>query len=166
MGLLKSLKNVGSKIFGKADTSEAKEAKIVEHLNSFDLGSGDLRVKVDGDRAILSGTAKDAFDKIRIIATAGNVEGIAEVNGDALLIAKKMEVNLEEAEEEVVEEEEVAQYHTVVSGDTLSKIAKKYYGNAMKYPQIFEANQPMLKSPDLIYPGQVLVIPNEDEVKG
>ena len=52
-----------------------------------------------------------------------------------------------------------AQFHTVESGDTLGKIAKNYYGNAMKYPLIFEANQPMLKTPDLIYPGQVLRIP-------
>ncbi len=41
----------------------------------------------------------------------------------------------------------------------LSKIAKEFYGDAMKYPEIFEANKPMLKSADLIYPGQVLRIP-------
>ena len=53
-----------------------------------------------------------------------------------------------------------ATYYTVVSGDTLSKIAKEQYGNAMKYPVIFEANKPMLTDPDKIYPGQVLRIPN------
>jgi len=52
-----------------------------------------------------------------------------------------------------------AQYHTVVSGETLSAIAKKYYGDANKYPEIFEANKPMLKHPDKIYPGQSLRIP-------
>ena len=52
-----------------------------------------------------------------------------------------------------------AQFYTVVRGDTLSKIAKQYYGDANKYPAIFEANKPMLKSPDLIYPGQMLRIP-------
>jgi nucleoid-associated protein YgaU len=52
-----------------------------------------------------------------------------------------------------------SQYHRVVSGDTLSKIAKQYYDDAAKYPEIFEANQPMLKDPDKIYPGQVLRIP-------
>jgi nucleoid-associated protein YgaU len=55
-----------------------------------------------------------------------------------------------------------AQFHTVVSGDTLGEIVKNYYGNAMKYPVIFEANKPMLKDPDLIYPGQVLRIPALD----
>ena len=44
-------------------------------------------------------------------------------------------------------------------GDTLGAIAKKYYGNAGKYPVIFEANTPMLKDADHIYPGQVLRIP-------
>ena len=52
-----------------------------------------------------------------------------------------------------------AQFYTVQSGDTLSKIAKEMYGDAMKYNDIFEANTPMLKDPNLIYPGQVLRIP-------
>jgi nucleoid-associated protein YgaU len=52
-----------------------------------------------------------------------------------------------------------AQWYTVVSGDTLSKISKQYYGDANKYMKIFEANKPMLSSPDKIYPGQKLRIP-------
>ena len=50
--------------------------------------------------------------------------------------------------------------HTVVKGESLSLIAKKYYKDANKYKQIFEANQDILKNPDLIHPGQELVIPN------
>jgi len=50
--------------------------------------------------------------------------------------------------------------HTVVSGDTLGKIAKKYYGNAMKYKEIFASNSHQLKNPDVIHPEQVLIIPN------
>ena len=49
--------------------------------------------------------------------------------------------------------------YTVQKGDTLSAIALDHYDDASKYPTIFEANQPMLKDPDLIYPGQVLRIP-------
>ena len=49
--------------------------------------------------------------------------------------------------------------HTVESGDTLSKIARRYYGDPNQYPKIFEANTPMIKDPDEIYPGQVLLIP-------
>ncbi len=49
--------------------------------------------------------------------------------------------------------------HKVVAGDTLSKIAKKYYGNANEYMKIFNANKDKLKDPDNIFPGQELVIP-------
>ena len=56
-----------------------------------------------------------------------------------------------------------ARFHTVVGGDTLSKIAKEQYGDPMKYPVIFEANRPMLSDPDKIYPGQVLRIPALDD---
>jgi nucleoid-associated protein YgaU len=52
-----------------------------------------------------------------------------------------------------------AKFYTVVSGDTLSKISKQYYGDANKYMKIFDANKPMLTSPDKIYPGQKLRIP-------
>ncbi len=60
---------------------------------------------------------------------------------------------------QVAKPEPEAVWHTVVRGDSLSKIAKKHYGDAMKYPLIFEANKPMLTDPDKIYPGQVLRIP-------
>ena len=49
--------------------------------------------------------------------------------------------------------------YTVKKGDTLSAISKSVYGNANKYQKIFDANTPMLKDPDRIYPGQVLRIP-------
>lgn len=51
------------------------------------------------------------------------------------------------------------QTHTVVSGDTLSAISKKYYGDANKYMLIFNANKDKLKDPNKIQVGQVLVIP-------
>lgn len=49
--------------------------------------------------------------------------------------------------------------HTVELGDTLSAISLKYYGDANQYMKIFDANKPLLKDPDKIYPGQVLRIP-------
>ena len=52
-----------------------------------------------------------------------------------------------------------AKFHTVVSGDNPSKIAKSYYGDANKSSASFEANKPMLKNPDKIYPGQMLRSP-------
>ena len=49
--------------------------------------------------------------------------------------------------------------YTVVAGDSLSKIAKKLYGDGNKWKKIFEANRDTVKNPDLIHPGQVLKIP-------
>ncbi|WP_179316880.1 LysM peptidoglycan-binding domain-containing protein [Winogradskyella undariae] len=59
-----------------------------------------------------------------------------------------------------VEDESVFARHTVTSGETLGKIAKQYYGQPAKYQKIFEANTDILKNPDVIHPGQELIIPN------
>ncbi len=103
----------------------------------------DLKVEVKDDLATISGTTPSQEMREKVILAVGNTEGIARVD-DRI---------------DVVKPEPEAQYYTVVKGDTLSKIAKQYYSDAMKYPVIFEANKPMLKNPDLIYPGQVLRIP-------
>ena len=50
--------------------------------------------------------------------------------------------------------------YTVAAGDSLSKIAKNFYGNANQYMKIFEANKDKLSDPDKIKPGQVLTIPD------
>ncbi len=60
----------------------------------------------------------------------------------------------------IVDDTSVYARHEVKSGESLSKIAKHYYGDAMKYTKIFEANRNILDNPDLIHPGQMLVIPN------
>jgi len=60
----------------------------------------------------------------------------------------------------IVEDTSVYHRHEVKSGESLSKIAKHYYGDPMKYKAIFEANTNLLDNPDMIHPGQVLVIPN------
>ena len=86
----------------------------------------------------------------KIVLVVGNTDGISKVD-DRLELIVKQEVKKEPA----------ARFYTVVKGDTLSKIAKAHYGDAMKYPVIFEANKPMLSDPDKIYPGQVLRIPDQ-----
>jgi nucleoid-associated protein YgaU len=91
----------------------------------------------------VSGLAADQQTKEKILLCCGNVAGVAKVN-DELRVA---------------EPADAAKYYTVVKGDTLSKIAKEFYGDANAYPKIFEANKPMLGHPDKIYPGQTLRIP-------
>ncbi len=102
----------------------------------------ELDVEDDGDKVVLKGKATRA-EAEKAIVEAGNTPGVAEV----------------ESHIEIVDDAPEAQFYTVQSGDTLSKIAKEFYGDAMKYPVIFEANKPMLSDPDKIYPGQALRIP-------
>lgn len=60
-------------------------------------------------------------------------------------------------------DEHTIQSYTVEKGDSLSKIAKRVYGKASYWQQIFEANKDNIKDPDMIYPGQVLRLPEIDE---
>jgi nucleoid-associated protein YgaU len=66
---------------------------------------------------------------------------------------------VEEKKPQPAAENKYAQYHVVVKGDTLSKIAEQYYGDMMLYPKIFDANRDILKDPNKIKPGQKLRIP-------
>lgn len=160
MGLFSFLKNAGAKLLGKeaekndaelaAETAETKAAAKVAKIKLFEsvvAGSGiqidGLSLDLDGEAITVYGQAQSVSDKEKVVLMLGNVEGISSVDD-------RMSVAVEEAESD---------FHTVVSGDSLSKIAKAFYGDAMKYPLIFEANKPMLEHPDKIYPGQVLRIP-------
>lgn len=70
-----------------------------------------------------------------------------------------------DAEVEQRPSSESTRTYTVVAGDSLSKIAKREYGDANEWKRIYEANRHIIKNPDLIYPGQELSIPNSmDEV--
>ncbi|CAM1360339.1 conserved hypothetical protein [Tenacibaculum litopenaei] len=152
MGIFSFIKNAGAKVFGIGKTTEEEAAekanKLVAAVQALELEVADLAVTVDDDKATVSGEAADLATKEKVVLVVGNTEGIATVE-DAMTVA----------EVEEIAEEAMAQFHTVVSGDSLSKIAKAFYGDAMKYPVIFEANKPMLSHPDKIYPGQVLRIP-------
>ncbi|WP_158839492.1 peptidoglycan-binding protein LysM [Polaribacter sp. L3A8] len=152
MGIFSFIKNAGAKVFGIGKTTEEENADKSEQLRgaiaALELEVTDLSIEVDDDAVKLWGETADLATKEKVVLVVGNTNGVASV-----------EDNLTVAEIEVIEEAAMAQFHTVESGDTLGKIAKTYYGNAMKYPVIFEANKPMLSHPDKIYPGQVLRIP-------
>lgn len=164
MGLMSFMKEAGEKLFGKGEAkaaqataaaaptpenvaalSKAAGDAIVGYINAQGLPGGSLDVGFDAPSATVtvSGQVADQATKEKILLCCGNVAGVEAVN-DLLTVA---------------EPTPEAQYHTVVSGDNLSKIAKKFYGDANKYPVIFEANKPMLSHPDKIYPGQMLRIP-------
>ncbi len=152
MGIFSFIKDAGEKLFGSHEKAPEKSIeeinfekaqKLMEYIRSQNLPVEKLNVVIVEDRALVFGEVPDQATKEKIILVVGNTEGIAEVD-DRM---------------DVIKPEPEAQFYTVKKGDTLSKIAKEFYGNAMKYPVIFEANKPMLKDPDLIYPGQVLRIP-------
>ncbi len=150
MGLISFIKNAGDKIFKSEEKREQDKADLIlSHIKKFGFDTSDIQVKVDDDKVILIGSVDNINDKNKVIVTAGNIEGIAKV--DDWLVVKNPPVIAPPPPEK--------QYYTVKKGDYLSKIAKEVYGDAKKYNVIFEANKPMLKDPDLIYPGQVLVIP-------
>jgi nucleoid-associated protein YgaU len=120
-----------------------KAAALVKLVQDMGFKVQDLGVRVDDDRVTLTGTADSQENREKIVLLVGNVEGIGSVD-DQLKVSKP---------------EPEATFYEVKSGDTLSKISKQFYGDANKYMVIFEANKPMLKDPDEIYPGQRLRIP-------
>ena len=141
MGLFDFVKNMGKKLF--SSDAEAAE-KIQEKILSENPGVENLGVTYDDGLVGLSGKATSAEALEKTVLIAGNVKGVTEVNIDKM-----------DAPAPVPEVE----YYTIVSGDSLSKIAKKYYGNAMDYPKLFEANKEVIKDPNLIYPGQKIRVP-------
>ncbi|MCJ7449884.1 MAG: peptidoglycan-binding protein LysM [Bacteroidales bacterium] len=154
MGLISFIKTAGEKIFkSEAKREQEKADMIAAHIKKFGFDTIDIQVKVDDDKVTLMGSIDTLDNKNKVIVTAGNIEGISTV--DDWIVVKQPPV--------VAPPQPEKQFYTVKKGDYLSKIAKEVYGNANKYNVIFEANKPMLKDPNLIYPGQVLVIPPLDK---
>ena len=164
MGLLSFIKEAGEKLFGRGEAKAAQEtaaaAPSPENIAALSKAAGDAianyiqaqGLKVDAldvgfeaatGTVTVAGVVEDQATREKVVLCCGNVERVAAVN-DLLTVSAP---------------EPESQWHTVVSGDNLSKIAKKFYGDPNKYPVIFEANRPMLTPPDKIYPGQMLRIP-------
>lgn len=142
MGLWNFVKTAGKKLVGRAEASEApSEDALMKEVKDLGLDTEGVTISVEGDQVKVGGAAVSQEMKEKIILAVGNIEGVAAVSDEA-------------GGGEPV-------FYTVVKGDNLSKIAKATLGNANRYPEIFEANKPMLTHPDKIYPGQVLRIPQD-----
>ena len=142
MGLFDFARNIGKKIFG-SDDDDASE-KLQAHISDDNPGIDDLKVVVEDGVATIKGKAKSASAYEKAILMAGNALGVEEVRADEL-----------EAPEQTIE----VTYYIVEKGDSLWKIAERFYGNGSKYPLIVEANLEVIKDADLIYPGQAIRIP-------
>ena len=159
MGLFDFVKDAGEKLFG-GGTSKAevvrtpdlaraerdKGAALKTLVAGMDLGVDPFDVHFAEGRATLSGRAPSQEVREKVVLLVGNTQGVAQVDDQLEVAEKKPE----------------AVMYTVQPGDSLSKIAKAHYGDAMKYTMIFEANRPMLKDPNKIYPGQTLRIPPQE----
>ncbi|WP_296701506.1 peptidoglycan-binding protein LysM [Thiocapsa sp. UBA6158] len=141
MGLFDFAKDIGKKLFG--NEAEASD-KIKAEIERDNPGIKGLSVNYDNGVVSLTGEAESPEAMEKAVLMAGNVKGVAEVKADQLT-----------APPQTVE----VDFYTIEKGDTLSAIAKKYYGDANAYPRIFEANREVIKDANLIYPGQKIRIP-------
>ena len=124
-------------------TAKAKYQPVLDLGEQLNIKNGD--VTEENGVLKVKGTANTPYEKNLIW------DKIKEIGGEK---PSDIMANI------TVADESIFHRHTVKSGETLGKIAKQYYDNASKYQAIFNANTNILKNPDLIHPGQELVIPN------
>lgn len=147
MGIFDFVKDAGERLFGgkeaRAEAKQESEEALVNQVKQMGMKVDDLSIEFNDGVALIRGSATNQEEREKVVLLVGNTKGVSQVND-------QMTVQMQTAE---------AVLYTVESGDTLSKIAREQYGSAGKYMAIFDANKPMLKDPNKIYPGQVLRIP-------
>jgi nucleoid-associated protein YgaU len=141
MGLFDFVKEIGHKLFNR---DEDAAEKIKKHIEEANPGISGLNVEFKNGVVSISGQAASAEAMEKAVLMAGNVQGVSEVKIDKLQ-APPVQAKVE--------------YYIIKKGDTLSAIAKQFYGKANDYPKIFDANREVIKDPNLIFPGQKIRIP-------
>ena len=140
MGLWNFVKEASSSWFGSKAEAATPTAEVLKtEMNKIGLDTKGVELAVQGDKVVVTGDAVSPEMKEKIIVAAGNAHGVAQV--------------------EAAHQGPEPVFYVVKKGDTLSAIAQHTLGKASRYPEIFEANRPMLSDPDKIYPGQTLRIP-------
>lgn len=141
MGLFDFVKEIGHKLFNRDEEAAEKIKKYIEATNP---GIDGLQVAYKNGVVSLNGQATSAEAMEKAVLMAGNVQGVSEVDISGLQ-APPVQAKVE--------------YYIIKKGDTLSAIAKHYYGKPNDYPRIFEANREVIKDANLIFPGQKIRIP-------
>ncbi|RML18785.1 LysM domain/BON super protein [Pseudomonas syringae pv. lapsa] len=145
MSLISFIKEAGEKILDALLPDKANADELLrKHISEVGLGNPNVQTEVNGSTVTVKGQVANQEEREKIVVTLGNIHGVDKVD-DQMTVAGG-----ETSESEYVE---------VMPGDTLSAISKRVYHDANQYQKIFEANKPMLKSADKIYPGQKLRIP-------
>ena len=148
------MKNIGENLFLKEDEAvwkargiydEERAKGIRKYLNELEIIIIDSDLKIQGEKACLSGTAKDQETFEKAIIAVGNIQGISTV----------------ESKMKVQNPAQLSRFYTVKPGDTLDKLALEYFDDSNQYKIILEANQPMIKKASHIYSGLVIRIPRE-----
>ncbi len=147
MSFLDFAMDIGSKVFS-TDASAAED--ISEMLSTKLTPIKNLKVTFDDGTVTLCGDCLNQRHHEQAILLAGNVKGVARVNADELAFPAPAE------NEPQIQEVE---FYEIKKGDTLSAIAKEFYGDYKLYTRIFEANREVIEDPDKIYPGQKIRIP-------
>lgn len=148
MSILDFARDLGRKVFDRDDVAADK---IKENLEITQNPIKDLAVEFDDGVVTLCGECMSPADRERAILVAGNIAGVEQV------VAADLTARAPKAEEPEPESE--GEIYEIQSGDTLSAIAKRHYGDAMQYMRIFEANKGIIEDPNKIYPGQKIRIP-------
>ncbi len=176
MGMFDFIKDAGEKLFGfgkddddKAEPTKSLSAHVRDH--GIDPGTLDFNIDTNDGTVTVTGSVPTQEEREKVVLIVGNVRGVSRVVdhiavGTAGVFGDAPEAGGEvtdEAAGEAAADEWESRTYTVESGDTLWGISKKMYGEGSKYMTIFEANTPMLKDPDKIYPGQVLRIPKLED---
>ena len=137
---------------------QLRSEQISKAIAELDIDGEQVSVNVNESVAVIKGSAPNQEALEKIVLCAGNQHGIGQVDCQ-LQVEVPASVGGSSAPDEATDVSAESTFYTVESGDTLGKIAQNIYGSASKYMVIFEANQPMLKDPDKIHPGQKLRIP-------
>lgn len=146
MSILDFARDLGRQVFDRDDVAADK---IKQQLEISLSGIKNLDVQYDDGVVTLCGDCVVKGDRAQAVTIAGNIKGVERVVAEQLNPAPT-------APEEPEEKDE---FYEIQSGDTLGAIAKRYYGKASAYMQIFEANRGVIEDPNKIYPGQKIRIP-------
>lgn len=162
MSLFGFVKDIGRRVFNKDE--EAAE-KITEMLEANNPGIKNLEVIYDNGFVELCGECNSLEAVEKSVLMVGNVAGVKDVSVNKLTLSAEAQAAAQAAAKERIAETKAAveatevEYYTIESGDSLSKIAKQFYGDPMKYKELFEANREVIEDPDKIFPGQKIRIP-------
>lgn len=150
-----------------ARNSEADLSLEVENMvRRNGLPIEDFSVEMKGGIATVYGQTSSSGDKSKVLLAVGNINGVLGVDDRISIVASETHTESRSTAPPVYSgggssssSSSGSRTYTVKSGDSLSKISKQFYGDPMKYMTIFEANTHILKDPNLIHPGQELIIP-------